>query len=206
MTDDDAGKPHGPQWGWKRKAASFGGPPFMRKWMEGGMAGGPPFGPFAGRGQRGPRMFGQGDLRLLLLALIADKPSHGYDLIRTIESKFQGNYVPSPGTIYPTLTLLEEQELIASTTDLGSTKKSYSATLTGRQMLAENAEHVKALMARIDIMAGGAESHGPPESIVHAIHTLRYAIMAKQGGWEKPEQTRVRMILEEAAKRILEPK
>ncbi len=206
MTDDEAGKPHGPQWSWKRKAAGFGGPPFMRKWMEAGMAGGPPLGPFAGRGQRGPRMFGQGDLRLLLLALIADKPSHGYDLIRTIEAKFQGNYVPSPGTIYPTLTLLEEQELIASATDAGSTKKSYSATLTGRQMLAENAEHVKALMARIDIMAGGAESHGPPESVVHAIHTLRYAIMAKQGGWDKPEQARVRVILEEAAKRILEPK
>ena len=206
MTDDETDHSHGAKWGWKRKAAGFGGPPFMRKWMEGGMAGGPPFGPFGGRGQRGPRMFGQGDLRLLLLALIADKPSHGYDLIRTIEAKFQGNYVPSPGTIYPTLTLLEEQELIASATDTGSTKKSYSATLAGRQFLAENSEQVKALMARIDIMAGGAETQGPPESVMHAIHTLRYAIMAKQGGWDKPEQARVRVIIEEAAKKILEVK
>ena len=203
MTDDDTQKPHGHKWGWKRGAQGWGGPP----WMRDGMRGGPPFGLFGGRGaQRGPRMFGQGDLRLLLLALIADKPSHGYDLIRTIEAKFQGNYVPSPGTIYPTLTLLEEQELIESVTDAGSTKKSYSATLTGRQFLAENSEQVKALMARIDVMAGGTETHAPPESIMQAIHKLRYAIMAKPAGWGAAEQTRIRLIIEEAAKKILDVK
>ena len=64
------------------------------------------------RGGRGPRVFAPGDLKLLLLALIAEQPCHGYDLIRQIEGMFDGAYSPSPGVIYPTLTFLEESELI----------------------------------------------------------------------------------------------
>jgi len=65
------------------------------------------------RGGRGPRVFAPGDLKLLLPALIAEQPCHGYDLIRRIETLFDGAYSPSPGVIYPTLTFLEESELIA---------------------------------------------------------------------------------------------
>ena len=189
MTKDDKGC--GPKWGWARREGgkAWGGPP----WMRGG-----PFG--MGVGPRG-RMFGQGDLRLLLLALIADSPSHGYDLIRTIEVKFAGSYSPSPGTIYPTLTLLEEQEMISGAAEPGG-KKSYSATLAGRQFLAENSEQVKALMARIDIMAGAKESSAIPDAVMHAVQTLRHAIMAK-GGWSEAEMERIRTILEKAAREIL---
>jgi DNA-binding PadR family transcriptional regulator len=188
--DDNAGC--GPKWGWARKGGGkpWGGPP----WMRGG-----PFG-MGAQGPRG-RMFGQGDLRLLLLALIADSPSHGYDLIRTIEAKFAGSYSPSPGTIYPTLTLLEEQELVAGAAEAGG-KKSYSATLAGRQFLAENSEQVKALMARIDIMAGAKEGSAIPDAVLHAVHTLRHAIMAK-GGWSEAEMQRIRTILEKAARDII---
>ena len=55
---------------------------------------------------RGGRVFGHGDLKLILLALIAEQPRHGYELIRTIEEMFDGAYAPSPGAVYPTLTLL----------------------------------------------------------------------------------------------------
>ncbi len=191
MTKDDTGG-CGPKWGWAREdgGKAWGGPP----WMRGG-----PFG-MGGGGPRG-RMFGQGDLRLLLLALIADSPSHGYDLIRTIEAKFAGSYSPSPGTIYPTLTLLEEQELIVGAAEAGG-KKSYSATLAGRRFLAENSEQVKALMARIDIMAGAKESSAIPDAVMHAVQTLRHAIMAK-GGWSEPEMQRIRTILEKAARDII---
>lgn len=179
------------KWGWARK----GGAP----WMRGG-----PFGLDGAKGfmsgGRPGRMFGQGDLRLLLLALIADKPSHGYDLIRTIEAKFNGSYAPSPGAIYPTLTLLEEQELVLSEAIAGG-KKSYAATLEGRRFLAANSDQVKALMTRIDIMAGAKTTESMPESIMHAIHTLRHAIMAK--GWGDGEATRVCAILEKAARDIL---
>ena len=181
---NDREKDSGSKWGWARRG---GGPP----WMRGG--------PFGG----GPRsrMFGQGDLRLLLLALIADKPSHGYDLIRTIEARFGGSYAPSPGTIYPTLTLLEEQDLIAAPSEQGG-KKSYSATAAGKSFLQENAAQVEALMGRIDVMARGA-GHAPmPDSVMHAIHTLRHAVMGRFGGWTEPEEKRVREILEKAARDI----
>jgi DNA-binding PadR family transcriptional regulator len=153
-------------------------------------------------GGRPGRMFGQGDLRLLLLALIADQPSHGYDLIRTIEAKFGGSYAPSPGAIYPTLTLLEEQELIAGETSAGG-KKSYATTEKGREHLAENSEEVKALMARIDIMAGTQGDGAPPEGVMRAVMTLRHAIMAKSGGWTEAEATRVQGIMEKAAREIV---
>ncbi len=142
-----------------------------------------------------------GRFRLLLLALIADGPSHGYDLIRTIEAKFGGAYAPSAGAIYPTLTLLEEQEFVASAAEAGG-KKIYSATLAGRQFLAENSEQVKALMARIDIMAGAKEGSAIPDAVMHAVQTLRQAIMAK-GGWGDTEMERIKGILEKAAREII---
>jgi DNA-binding PadR family transcriptional regulator len=71
------------------------------------------------RGGRGPRVFAPGDLKLLLLALIAEQACHGYDLIRQIEGLFDGAYSPSPGVIYPTLTFLEESELISGDAEGG---------------------------------------------------------------------------------------
>ena len=185
----------GPKWGWARRAQGWGG----GHWARGG-----PFGFSSIGGSKPGRMFGPGDLRLLLLALIADKPSHGYDLIRTIEEKFGGSYAPSPGAIYPTLTLLEEQELIENEASNGG-KKSYAATLAGRQYLAANSDQVKALMARIDIMAGATGKEALPESIMHAVMTLRHSIMSKAYRWNEPEVSRIITILEKAARDIIAP-
>ena len=91
--------------------------------MRGGPDWGGDWGPFHfdfgdkpsgwGRGRRGrKRMFESGELRLVLLKLIADEPRHGYDLIRAIEDLTGGEYAPSPGVIYPTLTLLQDMGLI----------------------------------------------------------------------------------------------
>ncbi|MBG1230849.1 PadR family transcriptional regulator [Aestuariivirga litoralis] len=184
----DEHKNHGPKWGWARRGGPGGGPPWAR--FGGGFGGGGPR----------SRMFGQGDLRFLLLALIADKPSHGYDLIRTIEARFGGNYSPSPGTIYPTLTLLEEQGLIVAAAQ--DAKKSYTITDAGKDFLKEHADAVAALMARIDVQARG-QGHAPmPESVMHAVHTLRMALMGRFSSWSADEQTRVREILEKAARDI----
>ncbi len=183
---NDQHKNHGPKWGFARRGG-FGGPPWARM---GGFGGGPRM-----------RMFAQGDLRLLLLALICDQPSHGYDLIRTIEARFGGSYSPSPGTIYPTLTFLEEQGHIAARPEEGG-KKSYQATPAGRSFLKENSAQVETLMARIDVMARSS-GHAPmPESIMHSIHTLRTAVMSRFGKWDSDEETRVRTILEQAARDI----
>ena len=144
----------------------------------------------------------KGDLRLVLLALIADKPSHGYDLIRTIEAKFGGAYAPSPGTVYPTLTLLEEQDLIASE-PLSGGKKSYAVTAAGQQFLASNASQIEAVMTRIDIMAKANGGPMLPASIMHAVHTLRHAIFAKAGSWTAEEEAHARSVLERAARDII---
>lgn len=197
MADDDDCRP---KWGWARKGG--GGPPWARGGgpFGGGFPfGGPPFGPFAARRQR---MFGQGDLPLLLLALIADQPSHGYDLTRTIEARFGGSYAPSAGVIYPKLTQLEKDGLIETASDDGS-RKTYRATSAGRQHLAEHADEVRALMARIDVMAGAASSGFPPGQVTGAIKTLAHAIFGKPGGWSRDEAARVSRILEDAARRIV---
>lgn len=192
-TGDRDGRGCGPKWGWARHRDGGGWSPPWSRFM--GFAPGGPGGP------RSPRMFGQGDLRLLLLALIADKPSHGYDLIRTIEARFNGSYAPSAGTVYPTLTLLEEQDLIAPMPD-GGAKKTYAATDKGRAHLEEHAETVEALMRRIDIMAEGGSGGPPPAAIMHAIQTLRAAIMSRTGT-SAGEQDRIRSIIEKAARDIM---
>src|SRR6187399_3114290 len=64
--------------------------------------------PWRGRGGRGGRMFDQGDLKYVILQLLEEKPRHGYEIIKAIEERFGGAYAPSPGTVYPTLTMLED--------------------------------------------------------------------------------------------------
>lgn len=181
-------------WSWSRR--DHGRPP----WMQGGR-----FGPWSWDGPRSGRMFAQGDLRLLLLALIADKPSHGYDLIRTIEARFSGAYAPSPGVVYPTLTLLEEQDLIRAESPAGG-KKSYAATAAGLKYLEEHAEDVRALMARIDVMAGEKPSGRFPGEIAGAVTSLGQAVMSRIAIWSPEEAKRVQAILDKAAKDILSGK
>src|ERR1700678_2981821 len=80
-----------------------------------------------GRGHgRGERPFEQGDLRWLVLDMIATQPRHGYEIIKEIEDMMRGRYAPSPGIVYPTLTFLEETGLIAS--EAQATKKLYTIT------------------------------------------------------------------------------
>ncbi len=93
----------------------------------------PPHDPFErrpARGERGPRVFAPGDLKLLMLDLLAEQPGHGYDLIRQIENLFDGSYSPSPGVIYPTLNFLEEAELISG--QVQGSKRLYAITDAGR--------------------------------------------------------------------------
>jgi len=94
------------------------------------------------------RAFEQGDLRLVILKLVADEPRHGYDIIKAIEENFGGTYSPSPGVVYPTLTLLEDQGF-ATVTPEGA-KKLYTATEEGLAFLEANKATVEALFARMD--------------------------------------------------------
>ncbi|TAJ24594.1 MAG: PadR family transcriptional regulator, partial [Reyranella sp.] len=106
------------------------------------------------RGERGEgrggrrRVFGSDELRLVLLKLIADEPRHGYELIRAIEELTGGSYVPSPGMVYPTLTMLDEMGHIAEAKSEGA-RKAFAVTDAGTTHLAERKAEVEALFARL---------------------------------------------------------
>lgn len=152
------------------------------------------------RGGRGPRVFAPGDLKLLILDLIAAQPCHGYDLIRQIESLFDGNYSPSPGVIYPTLTFLEESELILG--DAAAGKKRYALTDNGRNWLQEQAVALDGARQRIDVSKRALRGHDRPPEIHEAVHNLRHAMHMHHGRWTPEEIARVRDLLNSTAKAI----
>jgi DNA-binding PadR family transcriptional regulator len=93
------------------------------------------------------RMLAQGDLRLIALALIAEQPRHGYEIIKVLEDKTSGWYSPSPGIVYPTLTYLEEAGYVVGQAE--GAKKLYSITAEGRVYLEENSDFVRAVLDRL---------------------------------------------------------
>jgi DNA-binding PadR family transcriptional regulator len=101
-----------------------------------------------GRGRGRKRMFESGELRLVLLKLIAEQPRHGYDLMRAIEEMSGGSYAPSPGVVYPTLTMLQDMGFIEEAKGKGP-RKAFSATTEGEAHLEENAEEAEALFDRL---------------------------------------------------------
>ena len=122
-------------------------------------------------GGRSRRMFDGGELRLVLLKLIGDQPLHGYELIKAIEALTNGAYAPSPGVVYPTLTLLDEMGLIEQQQSEGA-KKRYAITDAGRQHLAEHADAVAALIARLQAL-GDHRARADRAPIRRAMRNLR---------------------------------
>lgn len=120
------------------------------------------------------RFFAHGDLRLVILRLVAEKPRHGYELIKAIEGRAGGAHSPSPGVIYPTLTLLEELGYVA-VGEGGGGKKLHEITAEGRAFLEANRPAVEALLARMD-EAGRAHGGGPAPQVVRAMENLRLAL------------------------------
>lgn len=163
-------------------------------WGRGGRGGG------GSRGRR--RMFGSGELRLVLLKLIADEPRHGYQLIKAIEDLTEGDYAPSPGVVYPTLTLLEDMGLIAEVQSKDA-KKSFEATAEGRAHLAENADEVADLIDRLE-GHGQKRRHCQRPEIGRAIGNLMTALRNRvaHDGWNEALLEEVIDILDQAAQRI----
>ncbi len=154
------------------------------------------------RGGRGPRVFAPGDLKLLLLALIAEQPAHGYDLIRKIEGLFEGAYCPSPGVIYPTLTFLEESEMVIGDAQAG--KKLYTVTDAGRQSLEDQAVALEGVRMRIDVSKRSLRGHDRPPEIHEAVHNLRHALQMHNGRWSPEEILRVSELLNSTAKAVVD--
>jgi DNA-binding PadR family transcriptional regulator len=154
------------------------------------------------RGRRARRMFESGELRLVLLKLIADEPRHGYDLIRAIEEITGGEYAPSPGVVYPTLTLLQDMGFIGEAPGEGP-RKAFQATEDGRSHLAEREDEVEALFERLRELAP-PEEHAAGPAIGRAVKNLMTALRHRVGrdGLDDELLHEIAAILDEAAQRI----
>lgn len=132
------------------------------------------------------RFFDHGDLRFVVLKLIAEKPSHGYELIKAIETAAGGAYSPSPGVVYPTLTLLEELGYVTAS-DAGGGKKLYTITAEGEAFLASNEQPVRSLFERMAEAASASAAFSP--QILRARENLKTALRLKlHGGQLTAEQ------------------
>jgi DNA-binding PadR family transcriptional regulator len=122
------------------------------------------------------RLFDAGDLKLVILKLLSEQPSYGYQLIKTMEERLAGGYTPSAGVIYPTLTMLEEEGLATATLENG--KKVYSVTPEGLKYLEENKRRVEALFERLEEAGKGFRRGRSPE-LMKAFQNLRGAVVAR---------------------------
>jgi DNA-binding PadR family transcriptional regulator len=162
-------------------------------WAGRGKSRGGPFG--------GARMFDQGHLKFVILRLLAEKPRHGYEIIKEIEDRFGGMYSPSPGTVYPTLTLLEDLGYARARPE-ESGKKIYEITDEGRAHLAENQPLIDDIFSRIAEFAQNI--FGEPMMEVHrAMKNVGAAIYTSKTSSRSGEQIqKIKEILDRAASEI----
>lgn len=155
-----------------------------------------------GGGRRGGRMFAGGELRLLLLHLVAEQPRHGYDLIRAVGDLAGGEYAPSPGVVYPTLNLLVDEGLIAEETD-ESPRKAFAVTDAGRAELVGRDDDLAIILTRLKALGDQRDrAESPPVrramGNLHAV--LRNRAMAQ--GFDTQTAHAIADILDDAARRI----
>lgn len=147
------------------------------------------------------RFFAHGDLRLVILNMIADKPRHGYELIKEIEDSVAGAYSPSPGVIYPTLTLLEELGYVEATAE--GSKKLYTVTGEGRAFLTANQASIDALRERI-AEAGARHGGLRARNVMRAMENLKMALRMRATGGELTDAQieKIAAVLDEAAQKV----
>ena len=178
-------------------------------YFAGGFLGG---GGAGGRAFRAGRRLASGDLQLVLLALLAERASHGYELMKALEERSGGFYSPSPGMIYPALTWLEEVGYASVAAD--GAKKLYSITEAGREHLRQNQEAAAAMLGQLEyigrrmgrvreIFGGFHEEDETAGSAEYALarHELRAALREKRAA-PAQEQSRIAAILRSAAAQI----
>ena len=181
-----------------------------------------------GRLGRG-RKFAAADLQLLILALLAEKPRHGYEIIKALDERSNGYYSPSPGMVYPALTYLEE--IGHATVEAEGTRKLYSITADGRAHLEANRASVDAILGELDWIgrrmdrfrrvfstddgAGDeaavdldspAAHGGRRHRVLYELHAARLkltAALVRSWGSSAEEQRRIAQILGRAADEIL---
>ena len=174
----------------------FFGP--RRRWAD---AEPPPDWPFGRFGRRfgfggfnagpGERFFGRGDLKIVILELLKDQPRHGYDIIRALEERMRGYYRPSPGSVYPTLQMLEDLGYVSSSQQEG--KKVYSITDEGRRYLSEQQPIIEDIRSRI---SAGWEAAQRPETadLMHELQQLARALFRHGANGALQDPARLRQL------------
>jgi DNA-binding PadR family transcriptional regulator len=150
---------------------------------------------------RGGRLFDYGELRLLVLALIAEQPRHGYELIKAIEERFGGSYTPSPGVIYPTLSWLDDMGYATIEAEEGGRKR-YQITAEGEAFLVANRAAAEALLSRAGPTEGGR--NGVPAPVVRAMENLKLAmrLRLRQGPLDQATAESIATALDAAAQAV----
>src|SRR5450830_1390713 len=149
-------------------------------------------------GGRGARMFEQGSLRLVILHLLQEKPRHGYEVIKAIEQLVGGEYSPSPGVIYPTLTLLEELGYAAIEAE-NAGKKLYRITAEGEYFLRENHEALDVVLKRLELRQRAMGPEAP--ELRRAIQNFKMSLHTRlaKGDLTKAESHAIIDIIDKAA-------
>ena len=147
-------------------------------------------------------MFEQGAIKLLALGLVAERPCHGYDLIKFIEGLVGGDYSPSPGVIYPTLTYLVDMGW-ASVSDGEAGRKLYAITPTGLEQLEQQRAELTALQERLRLGRAEAGARRSPD-IERAMGNLKAVLQLRfSPGTPDAELTRrIAALIDEAASAI----
>lgn len=162
-----------------------------------------PGGPF-GPGSEGPRFFGRGDVKFALLELLQERPMHGYEMMKALEEKSAGFYTPSPGSIYPTLQMLEDRGFVTSQDVEG--KKVYSITDAGRALLAERQKNEQEFEGPpwMRHRGFGRQHRFSPEMQAlksEAMEVVRLLTIAGRMSFQDPEHlAKLRSIIERARK------
>jgi DNA-binding PadR family transcriptional regulator len=152
-------------------------------------------------GRRIGRLLEHGDLRFVILALLKEKPSHGYELIRALEERTGGAYRPSAGAIYPTLAMLEDEGFARAVSAEGG-RKAYEITETGLDALERNKVNVDAVFARLNEAAETSPRSSP--RVERAMQNLALALKLRLQG-DRPSEAQIDAIaaaLDEAASKI----
>ena len=148
---------------------------------------------------RSGRFFDYGELRHVVLALLAEQPRHGYDIMRAIEQRTAGAYCPSPGVIYPTLALLEDVGHVRAANGEGARNR-YDITDEGRAALDENRTVIDGIFARLQ-PAGAAKTSASP-LIVAAMDRLKSALRSGVRPWSADEAKAIGAAIDAAAESI----
>lgn len=158
--------------------------------------------PGQGRRKRREKMLDAADIRLLVLHFLSLNPAHGYELIKAIEELSKGEYTPSPGIIYPNLTLLEEMECIA-VLDAQATRKAYRLIDKGFELLQQEQAALEIIVQRLTSMAVLVNNRSLPD-VERAIHNMKTALNVRlsQEGISQDALYAIIDALDDAAKKI----